>query len=141
MITRHLEHAATPITRSVVAELEREFEDEFAATAASPFRAKDNISVTNSLYHYYALLTGRAVQNTASSVLYVDTTTHKGLALLKRLAKRRDHDFFCLNDGSFPEVSPEVRRQKVTAFLQRYFPLPAPWERPVEEELGAAQAG
>lgn len=141
VITRHLEHAATPLTRSVVAEMEGEFADEFAATAASPFRAKDNISVTNSLYHYYALLTGRAVQNTGSSVLYVDTTTHKGLALLKRLAKRRDHDFFCLNDGSFPEVSPEVRRQKVTAFLERYFPLPAPWERPAEEDLSPAQAG
>ena len=141
VITRHLEHAATPLTRSVVEEMEREFPEEFEATAASPFRAKDNISVTNSLYHYYALLTGRAVQNTDSSVLYVDTTTHKGLGLLRRLLKRRDHDFFCLNDGSFPEVSPEVRRRQVTDFLERYFPLPAPWERDATEELGSARAG
>ncbi len=141
VITRHLEHSAAPIRRSVVAELEREFPAEFAATAASPFRAKDNISVTNSLYHYYALLTGRAVQNRDSSVLYVDTTTHKGLATLKRLGRRRDQDFFCLNDGSFPEVSPEVRRQKVTAFLERYFPLPAPWERDAAGAVSPARAG
>jgi UDP-glucose 4-epimerase len=141
VITRHLEHAATPLRRSVIEEMEREFADEFRATAASPFRAKDNISVTNSLYHYYALLTGRSIQNTDSSVLYVDTTTHKGLALLKRLGRKRDHDFFCLNDGSFPEVAPDVRTRKVTAFLQSYFPLPAPWERVDDEAETPAQAG
>ncbi|MGN6446684.1 stealth family protein [Amnibacterium sp.] len=141
VITRHLEHTAAPLRKSVIEEMEQEFAAEFRATAASPFRAKDNISVTNSLYHYYALLTGRAVPNTASSMLYVDTTTHKGLGLLKRLAKRRDYDFFCLNDGSFPEVSPEVRAKKVTAFLQTYFPLPAPWERTEQAEETPAQAG
>ena len=36
MTTRHLEHAATPLRKSVMAEMEREFADEFAATAASP---------------------------------------------------------------------------------------------------------
>ena len=141
VITRHLEHAATPLTKHVVAEMEEVFAEEFHATAASPFRAKDNISVTNSLYHYYALLTGRAVQNTQSNVLYVDTTTHKGLGLLKRLAKRRDYDFFCLNDGSFPEVAPDVRAKKVTEFLERYFPLPAPWERAASADESPAQFG
>lgn len=141
VITRHLEHAAAPITRTVVEEMEEVFAAEFAATAASPFRAKDNISVTNSLYHYYALLTGRAVQNTESNVLYVDTTTHKGLGLLKRLGRRRDFDFFCLNDGSFPEVPPDVRARKVTEFLEHYFPLSAPWERSDDLEDAPAQAG
>lgn len=129
VITRHLEHAATPLTRSVIAELEREFPGEFAATAASTFRSAGNISVTNSLYHYYALLTGRAVENVTARVLYVDTTTHKGLALMKRLRKRREWDFFCLNDGSFPEVGPEERARRVRAFLEGYFPVAAPWER------------
>jgi len=141
VITRHLEHAATPLTKTVIEEMEQVFAAEFTATAASPFRAKDNISVTNSLYHYYGLLTGRAVQNTGSNVLYVDTTTHKGLALLKRLGRRRDFDFFCLNDGSFPEVAPDLRARKVTDFLQNYFPLPAPWERADELDATSSQAG
>ncbi|GAA2754609.1 stealth family protein [Amnibacterium kyonggiense] len=141
VITRHLEHSAAPLRRSVIAEMEEVFEPEFTATAASPFRAKDNISVTNSLYHYYALLTGRSIQNRESTMLYVDTTTHKGLGLLKKLGKRRDVDFFCLNDGSFPEVAPDVRAKKVTAFLQHYFPLPAPWERTDGEAGAPAQAG
>jgi hypothetical protein len=35
---------------------------------------------------------------------------------------------FCLNDGSFPEISSEVRSQAVQSFLDRYFAIPAPWE-------------
>ncbi len=122
--TRHLEHAATPLNRTVIERMEQEFPEEFARTAASPFRAADNISVTNSLYHYYGLLTGAAIQNTDAKALYVDTTTRKGLALLKRLQKRRDQDFFCLNDGSFPEVGPEERAHKVLGFLERLLPAP-----------------
>src|SRR3546814_8499742 len=48
MTTRHLEHAATPLRKSVMAEMEREFAEDFATTAASTFRASSNISVTNS---------------------------------------------------------------------------------------------
>jgi hypothetical protein len=128
--TRHLEHTAAPLRKSVLLEMEREFAPEFEATAASRFRAKDNISVTNSLYHYYALLTGRAVTNVGAKVLYVDTTMYSGLDLLGKLLKKRNQDFFCLNDGSFPEVPAEERQQRVTSFLEKYFPIPAPWERP-----------
>ncbi len=139
--TRHLEHTATPLNRTVIEQMEREFPEEFARTAASPFRAADNISVTNSLYHYYGLLTGAAIQNPEARALYVDTTTRKGLGLLKRLLKRRDQDFFCLNDGSFPEVGPEERAAKVRAFLERYYPMPAPWEVPAGAVTPSAAAG
>jgi len=37
---------------------------------------------------------------------------------------------FCLNDGSKPEIEPAERTRIVTDFLERYFPFPAPWERP-----------
>jgi Stealth protein CR2, conserved region 2/Stealth protein CR4, conserved region 4/Stealth protein CR3, conserved region 3/Stealth protein CR1, conserved region 1 len=139
--TRHLEHSATPLRRSVIAEMEREFPEEFAATAASTFRAATNISVTNSFYHYFALMTGRAVQRVGATVLYVDTTTYAGLGLMKRLLKKRAWDFFCLNDGSFPEVGPEERAREVRSFLDRYFPVPAPWEREIAADVTAASAG
>ncbi len=130
--TRHLEHAATPLRRSVMAELEAEFPDEFAATAASPFRASSNISVTNSLYHYYALLTGRAVTQENARVKYVDTTSRAGLGDMASLLASREMDFFCLNDGSFPEIDSDLRTRAVTEFLEQYYPIPAPWEKPVE---------
>jgi hypothetical protein len=127
--TRHLEHSAAPLRRSVVAQMEQEFPSEFAKTASSTFRAADNISVTNSFYHYYALLTGRAVTQTAAKVRYVDTTLRAGLNYLPKLLSKRNMDFFCLNDGSFPEVPAEERAELVTDFLEKYYPIKAPWEK------------
>lgn len=134
--TRHLEHAAVPLRKSVLLEMERDFSAEFARTAASPFRASTDISVTNSLYHYFALMTGRAVVQTTAKVLYVDTTMREGLRQLKWLLKRRSVDFFCLNDGSFPEIDAAERAAAVVAFLEDYFPIAAPWEA---EQVEAAR--
>ncbi|WP_024800203.1 stealth family protein [Nocardia sp. BMG51109] len=142
VITRHLEHTPVPLRRSVLREMEREFAADFARTRDSRFRAATDISVTNSLYHYYALLTGRAVPQESAKVRYVDTTSHTGLALLDGLAHRRKVDFFCLNDGSFPEVPEAERVRTVSEFLQDYFPDPAPWERISDEDpLAALEPG
>lgn len=129
VITRHLEHTPVPLRRSVLRAMEAEFAADFARTAASRFRAATDISVTNSLYHYYALLTGRAVPQEAARVRYVDTTSVRGLTLLDELLRDRDVDFFCLNDGSFPEVGEAERVRRVSEFLQAWFPEPAPWEQ------------
>ncbi|CAN5180629.1 stealth family protein [soil metagenome] len=129
--TRHLEHAATPLRRSVMSELEREFPAEFARTAASAFRSSSDISVTNSLYHYYALMTGRAVVQERAKVKYIETTLASAAAEMESLLRNRDYDFFCLNDGSRPEISVERRTKTVRAFLEDYFGIPAPWELPV----------
>lgn len=128
--TRHLEHCAAPLRKSVIAEMEREFPEEFRATAASRFRAADNISVTNSLYHYYALMTGRAIVKLNAKVGYIDTTMRSGLDRMWRMLKRRNTDMFCLNDGSFPEVDAETRESEMHSFLEQYFPIRAPWEKP-----------
>ena len=128
VITRHLEHSPAPLRKSIMAELEQEFPDDFARTAASAFRTRTDISVTNSLYHYYALLTGRAVTQTDASVKYVDTTTRAGLKVMKSLLRKRSFDMFCLNDGSFPEISNAERATAVRSFLDRYFAIAAPWE-------------
>jgi len=129
LITRHLAHSPVPLRRSVLAELEAEFPEEFAATQASRFRSTTDISVTNSLYHYYALLTGRAVPHESARACYIDTTTYDGLSLLADLSVRHSADFFCLNDGSEPEVDEAYRAAAVSNFLAGYFPNPAPWER------------
>jgi hypothetical protein len=136
--TRHLEHCAAPLRRSVMAELEAAFPEEFRRTAASRFRSATDISVTNSLYHYYGLLTGRAVVQTDARVKYVETTLRSALPAMRRLLKRRDQDMFCLNDGSRPEIPVEERTAAVTDFLERYFPFPAPWEKAATDAAGDA---
>lgn len=127
-ISRNLEHSPAPLRRTVLAKLETEFPHEFARTAAARFRSVTDISVTNSLYHFFALMTGYAVPQETLSVKYVDTTSSEGITALGPLLRDRDYDFFCLNDGSFPEISAEERLAAVTAFLEDYFPIPAPWE-------------
>jgi hypothetical protein len=137
--TRHLEHTAAPLVKSVMRELESEFPEDFARTAASQFRSATDISVTNSLYHYYALMTGRAVAQTQVRSMYIETTLKRALQQMRRLRKRRDQDMFCLNDGSFPEISDEVRRAAVTEFLEMYFPFPAPWEKTADPAENAVE--
>ncbi len=127
--TRHLEHCAAPLRKSVLFEMEREFAPEFARTAASPFRSATDISVTNSFYHYYALMTGRAVVQTDAKVKYIETTLRAALKEMDTLLKKRSMDMFCLNDGSKPEIGVEERTTAVISFLERYFPFPAPWEK------------
>jgi UDP-glucose 4-epimerase len=127
--TRHLEHCAAPLRKSVLFEMEQEFSDAFARTAASPFRSATDISVTNSFYHYYALMTGRAVVQTDAKVKYIETTLRSALKEMDVLLKKRSMDMFCLNDGSKPEIEVEERTTAVISFLERYFPFPAPWEK------------
>ena len=139
--TRHLEHAATPLRRSVMTELNNEFPEAFDRTAASAFRSRTDISVTNSLYHYYALMTGRAVVQTEARVMYVETTLANAAAQMDRILKRRDYDFFCLNDGSKPEISVTRRTKTVKSFLERYFSVPAEWETTTPAKGSASSSG
>ncbi|MCX6501019.1 MAG: stealth conserved region 3 domain-containing protein [Microbacterium sp.] len=127
-IVRDLEHCATPLRKSVMAELEQEFAEDFRRTAASRFRSATDISVTNSLYHYYALFTGRAVSTTNPRTRYYQTTMAESLRRTERLVTRGDVDMFCLNDGGESEVPEEVRVRVVTQLLERMFPVRAPWE-------------
>ncbi|MEI3847341.1 MULTISPECIES: stealth conserved region 3 domain-containing protein [unclassified Microbacterium] len=135
-IVRDLEHCAAPLRKSVMAELEAAFPEDFARTAASRFRSATDISVTNSLYHYYALLTGRAISTRAPRVRYVQTTVASGLRRMQRLTERADADMFCLNDGGEVEVPEEIRVRAIRDALERLFPVRAPWER---DELSAAR--
>lgn len=136
-IVRDLEHCATPLRRSILSEMERSFPDDFTRTASSRFRSATDISVTNCLYHYYALMTGRAVVTRRPRVRYVQTTMARSLRRMEALADRRDVDMFCLNDGGTPEIPEDVRVNALHTTLERMFPVRAPWER---AELSAEQS-
>jgi len=142
-IVRDLEHCATPLRRSVMSELEREFPADFERTAASRFRSATDISVTNSLYHYYALMTGRAVATRRPRTRYIQTTLTASLRKMERLAERADVDMFCLNDGFERELPEKVRMEAIRSTLERMFPIRAPWERVdagVDAGAGASDA-
>jgi hypothetical protein len=114
--------------RSVLSELEARFPEEFTRTAAARFRSATDVSVTNSLYHYYALATGRAVVTKRPRTRYVQTTLHEAIPQMRRLLARRDADMFCLNDGGNPQLPEHVRVNVLRECLENYFPVRAPWE-------------
>ena len=123
--TLHTPHA---LRRSVLAELEREFPDEHRATAASRFRAPENLSVTYSLHHQYAQLTGRATAEQARAG-YLTLGAPDLAPVLARVLARRDWDFFCLNDTHSVSTELAVQNAVLRPFLEAYFPVPGPFEK------------
>jgi UDP-glucose 4-epimerase len=127
-ILRDLSHCATPLRRSILFEMEKTFPEDFARTAASSFRSMTDISVTNSLYHYYALLTGRAAPTAEPRVRYVQTTTMGALERIDRLAARGDVDMLCFNDGWETDVPEHLRARAMHDALEKMYPIHGPWE-------------
>ncbi len=122
-----VEHTVHPQQKSLVTSLEREFPDDFARVANSSLRHASDISVASSLAHWYGLLTGRAV-TTSMPVFYTNLTQAEAPQQLDALYSLRRYTTFCLNfergNGDW-----ETSADEMIAFLERYFPYPAPWEK------------
>ena len=124
-LTLKMRHAPYALRRSLLAELEERFAEQFAATASHRFRDCTDISVVSSLAHYYGYLTGRAVPGTIGYT-YVDLALHRTRRKLRNMLALRQHDTFCLNDTA--PTTPE-QDALLRSFLEAYYPTPAPWER------------
>ena len=129
--TRHLEHAAAPLRK------QRDARDGAGVRrGVRPHRGQHLPGGEQHLGDQLAVPLLRAAHrpggdaDASAKAEYVDTTTgaRRCAACPSCCRKRRDQDFFCLNDGSFPEVPRRGARARCTGFLERYFPLPAPWE-------------
>ncbi len=128
VLTFKMKHTPHALRRSVMRELDELCGPELAATAKHQFRHHEDLSLTSSLYQYYAFLTGRAVIDQIR-YMYADLDAPQTPALLHRALNRQDFHVFCLNDtDSTPEA---VARQErlVGEFLPAYFPVAAPWEK------------
>ena len=128
VLTHKLKHVPHPQQRSVLEEMEKEFGEEFARTAASPFRHPDDISVPSALFPYYAWMAGRAAPGDIR-YYYADIASPKTSARLRRVLRDRDYDVFCLNDHDTADVDPEEQVRLILDFLRQYFPLPGAFER------------
>jgi len=72
---------------------------------------------------------GRAVQHEKAKVRYVNTTTQEGLKPTARVAQESSARLLLPQRQQLPEVSAAERSERVIDFLERYFPIPAPWVR------------
>ncbi|KUL38784.1 sugar phosphotransferase [Streptomyces sp. NRRL F-4489] len=123
---RHVPHA---LSRSVLAEIEREFAEQHRATAAQRFRSGTDISIPSSLYHYYAFHTRRALPGEVEYI-YLDVAHPNTANRLDRLLLKRDKGVFCLNDTLSTEDDMERSTALLRPFLEAYFPVPSRYELP-----------
>ncbi len=105
-ITNKFQHVPHALRRSVMQDLEKEFEEEFRRTASAQFRSSDDISVASSLGHYYGYITGRAVPGSLR-YFYADIAREDTPDRLTTLLRDRDYDVFCLNDHDSSRIDPE----------------------------------
>lgn len=127
-MTSKFKHVPIAQRRDVLLELEERFADSFAATARHQFRDPSDLSIAASLHHYYAYLTGRAVEGQIQ-YFYADIAAPETPGRLRWLAQRRDRDVMCLNDHDSSAVDPVAHRRMMHDFLDRYFPLPSSFEK------------
>jgi hypothetical protein len=139
VITQKMKHVPHALQRSVLYEIEEEFADRHRATAANRFRDLDDLSVTSSLHHYYAFLTGRAVPG-QMEYNYFDMAHPHTPARLGQLLAKRDRSVFCLNDTVSSEADLAQQLAVMQPFLSAYFPFASPYERTVDAEEDSGDA-
>ncbi|KOX17034.1 stealth family protein [Nocardiopsis sp. NRRL B-16309] len=130
-IAHKTKHVPTAQLRSVHRELAERYPEELERTARSRFRDPADVAPVTTLYHHYALLTGRGVPGEYRG-RYVDIGAEGAGERLTALAEPDEaarYDFLCLNDFDTPPERQEEVGRMVRAFLESRFPFPAPWER------------
>lgn len=123
--SRAIKHTPHPLLRSVLAEQEEIFAEEYEATSRSRFRHHNDI-VADQLHHYYAQATGRAVPGSLRYT-YINVLDDSFISPMEDLLRRRDRDAMCINDAPVPGSQP-MPPEAVATFLQTYFPAPSQFE-------------
>jgi hypothetical protein len=125
-VTQKIRHSVHPQLRDVLERIESDEPDLIAEVTRSAFRAPSDVSVASSLHHWYAYCLSRSVP-TELDYLYLDIGSPHAPRTLDALLALRRFDTFCLNQERTSDRSADHLRL-LTQFLERYFPLPAPWE-------------
>jgi hypothetical protein len=126
---RHkMRHVPYPQRRSVLYEMEQRFPLAFKQTARNAFRHHTDVNIPSCLSHYYAFVTGAAVPG-AVAASYINIGNAWAQLAMRRLLHRADRDVFCLNDTPMSSRRRAIVDASVKAFLEAYFPVPAPFER------------
>ena len=126
-LTHTMVHSPHPQVRSVLAEIEARFPDEVGRTTRAPFRSASDLSLLSSFAQHYGLLTGRAHPGQGHHA-YVDLG-HQQLEKQLTGLLRRDRDFFCVADHHDSALGEDQVQALLTAVLEQYFPVAAPWEK------------
>ncbi|WP_240982409.1 stealth family protein [Streptomyces sp. S3(2020)] len=129
-ITHKSLHTPHPQLLSVMREMESLGIEELDRTSYSRFRSTADVAPASTLHHHWAMATARAVP-ADYRFRYVQLGTPDMRRRLSRLAAGEDVDFFCLNDVDTPPEARPSAQAAISAFLERKYPFPSRYERPV----------
>lgn len=124
-----MKHAAHALQREVLAEIAEAAPEQVEATASHQFRHPDDLSMTSSLHHYWAYLSGRA-SPWPLALFYADLTMPSTPIRLRELLRSRDRDMLCLNDTDGTEAERHLRNEVCRSFFEAHFPVASPFELP-----------
>jgi hypothetical protein len=128
VLTHNLAHAPYPHRRSVLQALTEQFPEALATTARSPFRSDTDVSTLSSLAQHFGLMTGQSFVGEASRAYVNLSNSDLDWQLKKTLL--REQDFICLADHHDHALNPVRLNRTLHTFMEAYFPVAAPWERP-----------
>jgi hypothetical protein len=125
-----MKHAAHALQREILTEIAEAYPEQVEATASHQFRHPGDLSLTSSLHHYWAYLSGRAAP-WPLALFYADLTMPSTPVRLRELLRARDRDMLCLNDTDGTEEERDLRNEVCRRFFEAYFPVASPFERSV----------
>lgn len=120
------QHTAFALRRSILAEIEARWQDQFDALRNNRFRTSGDINVTSFFYHHYAMATGQARIGTVNNA-FVKSMDVRWRDKLKDAA-RLIYDTVCINEGGSDEPASDWH-PAVKDFLEKAFSQKAPWEK------------
>jgi len=125
--THKPDHVPHPQRRSVNEALSVRFHDAVNATMHSKFRSQQDISVAASFAQQYGLAMGTSILGEINSC-YVSLSSDRLRWYLDEIEMARSYDSFCINESGDPTADGSQNHELAVAFLERYFPVAAPWE-------------
>lgn len=125
--SKKFKHAPFSCTKSILREIESEFERELHASRNSHVRSEESYATISFLYPNYALATGRAVYSNLK-YSYVDLAWVDWLPRLKKILGRTDIAVACINESD-DALGAESLDASLKGILNARFPAVPPWEK------------
>ncbi|GAA4908233.1 Stealth-like protein [Stackebrandtia albiflava] len=130
-LDRRVKHVPLVLKRSVLADIEKRYPEEVAATRAARFRSNTDVAIPSMFAQYYGMATGSAVEwpGARNEYVYLDTGRADSLDRFQQILQRPPK-FYCLNTTRHTEVDLARQARNLARFFTAALPEPAEWEIP-----------
>ncbi len=124
--SRNFFHTPVPQSKELMLSLEAKYPEIFMKTWSHQLRSSEDYEINGWLHHYFGYLDRKTLPGRIVYDYFSTDDPNLGRRLESLLASK-NVETFCINDA--PGAS-ELDLAYVADWLERYFPVPAPWELP-----------